>query len=89
MHGIKTSDFRMAMEEAFLVENGFAGAQLEVEMNVAGQKACHQFLPRGIQEAMDSNQDQECHAQSHASCFIAQIFPCCTFLLLAYFYFWC
>ncbi|XXG89994.1 hypothetical protein AAC387_Pa12g1868 [Persea americana] len=66
LYGNKPNDFRMAMEEAFLAENGFAGAQLEEMMNAAGRQACHQFLPRGIQEATDSNQDQECHVLSQA-----------------------
>ncbi|KAJ8638789.1 hypothetical protein MRB53_015483 [Persea americana] len=60
-------DFRMAIEEAFLAEHGFSGAQLAEETSaVAVQRAYHQSLSRGIQEATDSNQDHECHSQSQA-----------------------
>ncbi|XP_077226900.1 histone-lysine N-methyltransferase ATX4-like isoform X2 [Tasmannia lanceolata] len=59
----KPCDFRMAIEEAFLAEHGFAGPQLE-EMITIGKQARHQSLLRGIQEGTGSNQDQECHSQN-------------------------
>lgn len=57
----KPSDFRMALEEAFLAENGFLGKQAD-EMSMSGQAA----YPRGIQEATDSNHDRECQSQIQA-----------------------
>lgn len=74
----------MAIEEAFLAEHGFSGAQLAEETSAAAQRAYHQSLPRGIQEASDSNQDHECPSQSQAIYFKVQNFPHCTFILLPY-----
>ncbi|XP_077212571.1 histone-lysine N-methyltransferase ATX4-like isoform X2 [Tasmannia lanceolata] len=59
----KPIDFRMAIEEAFLAEHGFAWPQLE-EMIVIGEQARHRSVLRGLQEATGSNQDQECHSQN-------------------------
>ncbi|OVA11323.1 PWWP domain [Macleaya cordata] len=58
----KPSDFRMAIEEAFLAENGFTEMSIEGMDTIAGQPASHKSIPRGIQEATGSNQDQECHS---------------------------
>ncbi|XP_068644353.1 histone-lysine N-methyltransferase ATX4-like [Aristolochia californica] len=55
----KPSDFRMAIEEAFLAEHGFVDMHVQ-EMNAAGHQGCNPSAPREIQEATDSNQDQEC-----------------------------
>ncbi|KAH7682321.1 Histone-lysine N-methyltransferase protein [Dioscorea alata] len=65
LHKSKPSDFRMAIEEAFLAEHGFLGTCLD-EGNTACQPAYHQSVPRGIQEATDSNQEQECQSQIQA-----------------------
>ncbi|MQL74881.1 hypothetical protein Taro_007253 [Colocasia esculenta] len=65
LHKSKPSDFRMAIEEAFLAEHGFMGTQVE-ERSTAGQPVYPQLVPEGIQEATDSNQDQECQSQVQA-----------------------
>ncbi|CAA6661056.1 unnamed protein product [Spirodela intermedia] len=59
LHKSKPSDFRMAIEEAFLAEHGFMAMQME-ERNIAGQPV----YSHHVQEATDSNQDLDC--QSHA-----------------------
>ncbi|KAF8379697.1 hypothetical protein HHK36_029141 [Tetracentron sinense] len=72
LHKSKPSDFRMAIEEAFLVEHGYTEV-LMGEVNAGdGQLTCHESIPRGIQEATDSNQDPECQSQIEASCFRTQ-----------------
>ncbi|KAL5989345.1 hypothetical protein ACLOJK_010235 [Asimina triloba] len=63
----KHSGFQAAIEEAFLAENGFAGTQLVEEINAAGPQAFHHSAPRSVQEATDSNQEQECISQNQAS----------------------
>lgn len=58
----KPSDLRSAIEEAFLAENGF-NEMLMVEVNAAaGNLEYLQSLTRGVYEASDSNQDQECNS---------------------------
>ena len=52
----------MAIEEAFLAEHGFFGIQMD-GMNTAGQPAYNQSVPGCLQEATDSNHDQECQSQ--------------------------
>lgn len=79
LHKSKPSDFRMAIEEAFLAEHGFLGTCLD-EGNTACQPAYHQSVPRGIQEATDSNQEQECQSQIQARNYFRFIFH--TFYLL-------
>ncbi|XP_042505067.1 histone-lysine N-methyltransferase ATX5-like isoform X2 [Macadamia integrifolia] len=64
LHKSKPSDFRMAIEEAFLAEHGFMEVLTEEANTVAGQSAYQQSIPRGAQEATDSNQDQECNSQN-------------------------
>ncbi|XP_020674118.1 histone-lysine N-methyltransferase ATX4 isoform X1 [Dendrobium catenatum] len=56
------SEFRMAIDEAFLAEHGFLGAEVD-EMSSGGQMENSQSMPRGIQEATDSNHDLECQSQ--------------------------
>jgi len=51
----------MAIEEAFLAENGFLGSEVD-EIDASRQAV----YPRGIQEATDSNHDQECKSQIEA-----------------------
>uniref|UniRef100_A0A5B7APC3 Putative histone-lysine N-methyltransferase ATX5 n=1 Tax=Davidia involucrata TaxID=16924 RepID=A0A5B7APC3_DAVIN len=54
-------DLRSAIEEAFLAEHGFT-EMLMVEINAAaGNLDYLDSLTRGVQEATDSNQDQECN----------------------------
>ncbi|WMV08455.1 hypothetical protein MTR67_001840 [Solanum verrucosum] len=59
-------DLRSAIEEAFLAENGVV-EMLMVEINAAACNLAHlRSLPRGVFEACDSNQDQECNSPSQA-----------------------
>lgn len=63
----KPSNLRSAIEEAFLVENGF-NEMLMVEINAAaGNFEYFQSLTRGVFEASDSIQDQECNSLNRAS----------------------
>ncbi|KAI0524193.1 hypothetical protein KFK09_003557 [Dendrobium nobile] len=57
----KPSEFRMAIEEAFLADYGFVGAEVD-EMSMIGQMPYDQSVLRGIQEATSSNHDLECHS---------------------------
>ncbi|KAF8412117.1 hypothetical protein HHK36_000073 [Tetracentron sinense] len=66
LHKSKPGDFRMAMEEAFLAEHGYTEMLMEDMNMVAGQPTYHEFILSGIQEATDSNQDQESHFQNKA-----------------------
>ncbi|XP_049393792.1 histone-lysine N-methyltransferase ATX4-like [Solanum stenotomum] len=60
------ADLRSAIEEAFLAENGVV-EMLMVEINAAaGNLDYLRSLPRGVFEACDSNQDQECNSPSQA-----------------------
>ncbi|KAF6135874.1 hypothetical protein GIB67_014539 [Kingdonia uniflora] len=63
----KPSDFRMAIEEAFLAEHGFMSPLVEKQ-----NSSYHQSIPRVIYEATGSNQDQECQSQNQASYFKMQ-----------------
>ncbi|KAK9094057.1 hypothetical protein Scep_025526 [Stephania cephalantha] len=67
LHKSKPSDFRMAIEEAFLAENGFADMYIGNTSIIVGQSDYNKCNPGGIMEATDSNQDQECHSQNQAS----------------------
>ncbi|GAB4861595.1 hypothetical protein Ancab_036788 [Ancistrocladus abbreviatus] len=58
LHKSKASDFRMAIEEAYLAEQGFMDSD-----PVMGQPALLDINPCGFREATGSNQDQECHSQ--------------------------
>lgn len=62
----KPSDFRTAIEEAFLAENGFI-EKLTEDINVVAGKPNYLEPTRVIQEATGSNQDQECDSQDQAS----------------------
>ncbi|KAG6715303.1 histone-lysine N-methyltransferase ATX4-like isoform X2 [Carya illinoinensis] len=67
--GCKPCEFPMAMEEAFLAENGFT-EKLIADINIAaGNTICDETIQlRGIQEATGSNQDLDCHNANQASC---------------------
>lgn len=58
----KPSDFRMAIEEAFLIEQGYMGTIVGY-----GQRAHPEANPCGIEEATGSNQDEEFPSQNQAS----------------------
>ncbi|XP_057951607.1 histone-lysine N-methyltransferase ATX4 isoform X1 [Malania oleifera] len=63
LNGNKPCDFQMAIEEAFLADHGFT-EKLTEDINVAaGNSSYHEFICRGIQEATDSNPDQEYQSQ--------------------------
>ncbi|KAK9145496.1 hypothetical protein Sjap_005399 [Stephania japonica] len=66
LHKSKPSDFWMAIEEAFLAEHGFVDMYIGNTSIVGGQSDYNKCNPRGILEASDSNQDQECHSQNQA-----------------------
>ncbi|KAL6311566.1 hypothetical protein AAG906_025872 [Vitis piasezkii] len=59
LHKSKPSDFREAIEEAFLAENGFFDTN-----NGSGQLSRTEENPVGVEEATGSNQDQESHSQN-------------------------
>ncbi|KAK6936693.1 PWWP domain [Dillenia turbinata] len=59
----KPSDFRMAIEEAFLAVHGFTEALRKDIKMAAGNSAYCEPVPRGIQEFTGSNQDQEFHSE--------------------------
>ncbi|XP_072967380.1 histone-lysine N-methyltransferase ATX4-like isoform X1 [Typha angustifolia] len=61
----KPSDFRLAIEEAFLAEHGFLGIQADGTSTIRQSANCRSF-PRGRQEATDSNHEQECQSQIQA-----------------------
>lgn len=66
MNDSTPADLRSAIEEAFLAENGVV-EMLMVEINAAaGNLDYLRSLPRGVFEACDSNQDQECNSPSQA-----------------------
>lgn len=52
----------MAIEEAFLAEHTFVGAEVD-EIPLGGQMKNAHSVSRGIQEATDSNHDLECQSQ--------------------------
>lgn len=62
LHKSKPSDFREAIEEAFLAENGFFDTN-----NGSGQLSRTEENLVGVEEATGSNQDQESHSQNQAS----------------------
>lgn len=62
--GSKPSDFRLAIEEAFLAEHGFSGARVDAT-TISSQPANYVSFP--IQEATDSNHEQECQSRIKAS----------------------
>lgn len=63
LHGSKPSDFRMAVEEAVMAENGYADSAME-----GGQE----ILPAGnhgeTEEATGSNQESGCSIQQASNC---------------------
>ncbi|XP_020527882.1 histone-lysine N-methyltransferase ATX4 isoform X1 [Amborella trichopoda] len=66
LHRSTPSEFRIAIEEAFLAEHGFEET-LDNELNNSGQQVHSLSVPRGVQEVTDSNQDQEGHSQNQVT----------------------
>ncbi|KAM3729794.1 hypothetical protein ACB098_12G037400 [Castanea mollissima] len=62
LNGCKPCEFQMAIDEAFLAENGFT-EKLVADINMAaGNTTCEESVQlRGVQEATGSNQDPDCH----------------------------
>ncbi|KAL8541045.1 hypothetical protein ACS0TY_002362 [Phlomoides rotata] len=58
LHGSKPSDFRMAIEEAILAENGYANSAVE-----DGQETSPATNYGEVEEATVSNQEAECNIQ--------------------------
>ncbi|KAJ9139755.1 hypothetical protein P3X46_030459 [Hevea brasiliensis] len=57
----KPSDFQMAIEEAFLAEQGFTEKLIQDINLAAGNATYDETVFRWLQEATGSNQDQDCH----------------------------
>ncbi|KAK8939472.1 Histone-lysine N-methyltransferase ATX5 [Platanthera guangdongensis] len=66
LHRSKPCDFRMAIDEAFLAENGFFEAEDDVR-SWAALMENHQSVPRGIQEDTGSNHELEGHYKPQAT----------------------
>ncbi|WKA05812.1 hypothetical protein VitviT2T_023751 [Vitis vinifera] len=71
LHKSKPSDFREAIEEAFLAENGFFDTN-----NGSGQLSRTEENPVGVEEATGSNQDQESHSQNQGVFNNGEAQPC-------------
>ncbi|XVE58382.1 hypothetical protein DITRI_Ditri04bG0165400 [Diplodiscus trichospermus] len=65
----KPSSFQLAMEEAFLAEQGFTEMLLHDINIAAGNPTYDESVLRWVQEATGSNQDQDYHLPNQASCF--------------------
>lgn len=61
MEDCKPGDFQIALDEAFLAENGFTERLTEDINLAAGNTMMYDFDYGGIVEATGSNQDQEFH----------------------------
>ena len=69
MDRCKPGVFHLAMEEAFLAEQGFT-EKLIHDINIAaGNPTYDESVLRWVQEATGSNQDQDCHLPNQASYF--------------------
>ncbi|KAJ0986183.1 hypothetical protein J5N97_004539 [Dioscorea zingiberensis] len=65
-YGDKPSDFRLAIEEAFLAEYGFFRVQEDI--NATECSAFDQSTPKEVPETTDSNHVQECQKQVKVIC---------------------
>ncbi|KAJ4840065.1 Histone-lysine N-methyltransferase atx5 [Turnera subulata] len=65
----KPSDFQMAIEEAFLAEQGFTEKLIQDINMAAGNSTFDDSVYRWLQEATGSNQDQDCCSPNQASFF--------------------
>ncbi|GAB4826227.1 hypothetical protein Ancab_009092 [Ancistrocladus abbreviatus] len=68
LNGRKPSEFCMAIEEAVLADSGFTETLMKEINMAAGIAACMGSIPRGIQEATGSNQDQEYYSHEQDLC---------------------
>lgn len=68
MNECKTSHFQVAIEEAYLAEQGFTEKLIQDINMAAGNPTYDDSVLRCGQEATGSNQDQECHSPNQA-CF--------------------
>lgn len=81
LNGCKPCEFQMAIDEAFLAENGFT-EKLVADINMAaGNTTCEESVQlRGVQEATGSNQDPDCHYATQAS-YLPVLFSCfCSYI---------
>lgn len=60
----KPSELRMAIEEAFLAEHGIVDIIMGEEVNTTGELGYHESIPKGVQEATGSNQEEECQLEN-------------------------
>lgn len=70
LNDCKPCDFQMAIEEAFLAEQGYT-EKLIADINMAaGNPVYDESILRGVQEATGSNQDPDCHFLNQVSCLV-------------------
>lgn len=69
MNRCKPSDFQLAMEDAFLAEQGFTEKLLHDINIAAGNPTYDESVLRWVQEATGSNQDQDYNLPNQASYF--------------------
>ncbi|CAI0449934.1 unnamed protein product [Linum tenue] len=67
LNDYKASDFQMAIEEAFMVEQGFTEKLMQEINLIAGNTACEEPALRWLQEASGSNQYQDSQSPNQAS----------------------
>ena len=63
----KPGDFQMAVEEAFLAEQGFTEKLMQDINTAAGNPIFDESVYRWLQEATGSNQDLDFHSPNQAS----------------------
>lgn len=61
-YGYKPSDFQMAMEEAFMADQGFTEKLIHDINMAAGNPTYDESMLRWVQEASGSNHDQDFQA---------------------------
>ncbi|CAN1264057.1 Histone-lysine N-methyltransferase ATX4 [Linum perenne] len=67
LNNYKSSDFQMAIEEAFMVEQGFTEKLMQEINLIAGNTTCEEPVFRWFPEASGSNQDQDSQSPNQAS----------------------
>ncbi|CAI0546769.1 unnamed protein product [Linum tenue] len=67
LNDYKASDFQMAIEEAFMVEQGFSEKLMQEINLIAGNTTCEEPAFRWLQEASGSNQYQDSQSPNQAS----------------------
>lgn len=70
----KPCDFQIAIEEAFLAEQGFTEKLIADINTAAGNPAYDDPILRSVQEAFGSNQDPDSHFLNQASCLVVSAF---------------